>query len=220
MLAFVGAAPMVRIDWTPKAEGATGLEALASVQAEQQVWINEGVTRTRTTLDLRDQPGGTGPVDDRSAGRPEGGQRLRRQRAPMVGRGGRRPAADHGPTVRAGQGLAAGDRRTGEVRRRQGAGHDCRCPWSRRVGVGRQQGVVVVQVAEGLRAEAAKTSGLLQVDAAELPPRLSSRRSGRSPIATPPCRSSCRSASRRCSRESLADSLVEAYSSRSDSRST
>ena len=37
VLAFVGAAPVVRIDWTPKAEGATGLTALASVQADQQV---------------------------------------------------------------------------------------------------------------------------------------------------------------------------------------
>ena len=48
ILAFVGAAPEVRIAWTPKAEGATGLAALASVQAEQQVFIEEGVTRTRT----------------------------------------------------------------------------------------------------------------------------------------------------------------------------
>ena len=31
-------------------EGATGLAAVASVQTEQQVWINEGVVRTRTTL--------------------------------------------------------------------------------------------------------------------------------------------------------------------------
>ena len=33
VLAFVGAAPEVRIDWTPKAEGAAGLAALATVQA-------------------------------------------------------------------------------------------------------------------------------------------------------------------------------------------
>ena len=50
ILAFVGAAPTVRIEWTPKAEGATGLTALASVQAEQQVWIQEGITRSRTNL--------------------------------------------------------------------------------------------------------------------------------------------------------------------------
>ena len=45
-----GRRPMVRIDWTPKAEGATGLAALVSVQAEQQVWINEGATRSRVNL--------------------------------------------------------------------------------------------------------------------------------------------------------------------------
>ena len=50
VLAFVGAAPVVRIDWTPKAEGATGLAALASVQADQQVGIGEGVVRSRATL--------------------------------------------------------------------------------------------------------------------------------------------------------------------------
>ena len=117
VLAFVGAAPMVRIDWTPKAEGATGLAALASVQAEQQVWITEGVVRTTDDAGLLDQPGRTGPTGDRRAGRPEGGQRLRRQCPPVVGRAGRRPAADHRPVVRAGQGLAEGDGRVGEVRR-------------------------------------------------------------------------------------------------------
>ncbi len=45
-------------------------------------------------------------------------------------------------------------------------------PVVKAVGAGRQQGVVVVQAAEGLRAEAAKQSGLLQVDAGELPAAL------------------------------------------------
>ncbi len=51
VLAFVGAAPVVGIQWTPKAEGAAGLEAIASVQAQQQVWITEGASRTRARLD-------------------------------------------------------------------------------------------------------------------------------------------------------------------------
>ena len=38
--------------------------------------------------------------------------------------------------------------------------------------VGRQQGVVLVDVAAGLRAEATRTAGLLQIDASELPPAL------------------------------------------------
>ena len=42
-------------------------------------------------------------------------------------------------------------------------------PVVKALNVGRQQGLVVAQVGPGLRAEAAKTSGLLQVDANELP---------------------------------------------------
>ena len=58
-------------------------------------------------------------------------------------------------------------------------------PVVKAVHVGRQQGVVVVQVGESLRAEALKTSGLLQVDADELPGNLRGAR-GRSPTATLP----------------------------------
>lgn len=50
VLAFVGAASTVQVDWTPKTEGAAGLEALATVQAQQEVSIDEGVVRTRTRL--------------------------------------------------------------------------------------------------------------------------------------------------------------------------
>ncbi len=45
-------------------------------------------------------------------------------------------------------------------------------PVVKALNVGRQQGFVVAQVSTGLRAEAAKTSGLLQIDAGELPPDL------------------------------------------------
>ena len=50
LLAFVGAAPTVRIEWTPKAEGATGLEALTTVETIQEVTVAEGVIRTRVRL--------------------------------------------------------------------------------------------------------------------------------------------------------------------------
>ncbi len=50
VLAFVGAAPEVRINWVPKSEGATGLTALASVQSVQQVTIDEGIMRTSAQL--------------------------------------------------------------------------------------------------------------------------------------------------------------------------
>ena len=48
--AFVGGAATVRIDWTAKAEGAAGLAALVTVQARQEMTIDEGVVRTRVNL--------------------------------------------------------------------------------------------------------------------------------------------------------------------------
>ena len=50
VVAFVGAAPQVRIEWTPKAEGATGMATLATVLSQQEVFIEEGVVRTRANL--------------------------------------------------------------------------------------------------------------------------------------------------------------------------
>ncbi|MDR1483761.1 MAG: hypothetical protein LBT09_02940 [Planctomycetaceae bacterium] len=44
--AFVGTVPEIQIAWTPKAEGATGLEALISTQILQQTTIDEGIYRT------------------------------------------------------------------------------------------------------------------------------------------------------------------------------
>ncbi len=48
--AFVGAAPEVRIEWTARTEGATGLTALAGVQTDQKVTIGESVLRNRVTM--------------------------------------------------------------------------------------------------------------------------------------------------------------------------
>ena len=50
VLAFVGAAQEVRIDWMPKAEGAIGLAALADVQTRLHLWIEESVARVRADL--------------------------------------------------------------------------------------------------------------------------------------------------------------------------
>ncbi len=50
IMAFVGAAPRITIDWTPKAEGATGLTALSTVEATQEIFLNETTLRTRAGL--------------------------------------------------------------------------------------------------------------------------------------------------------------------------
>lgn len=171
VLAFVGAAPEVRINWTPKAEGATGLAAIASVQAVQQVWINEGVVRTQTTLlysisraELMhvtiDVPADQKVVNVSDAN-------VRKWSVATVA-GGQRITADLFEPAKTSQ--------TVIVELEKFAGEKAKAtvavPMVKAVDVGRQQGVVVVHVTDSLRAEALKNNGLLQVDSAELPESL------------------------------------------------
>jgi hypothetical protein len=175
VLAFVGAAPMVRIDWTPKAEGATGLTAVASVQTDEQVWINEGVVRTRVSLSYSinraelshlaiDVPADQKVVNVFDAN-------VRKWSVETV-EGRQRITADLFEPAKATQQV------TVELEKFAGEKADTTvsAPVVKAVNVGRQQGVLVVSVADGLRAEATKTNGLLQVDPAELPPALRSAR--------------------------------------------
>jgi hypothetical protein len=172
VLAFVGAAPTVRIEWTPKAEGATGLEALASVQAEQQVSIEEGVVRTRTQLayaisraelsQLRIDV----PADQKVVNVFDANVR----QWSVAEAGGRQTI-----TVQLFEPAKGSQNVTVELEKF--AGQEAKqatvaVPVVKALSVGRQQGVVVVRVAEGIRSEVTKTSGLLQVDAAELPAAL------------------------------------------------
>jgi hypothetical protein len=168
VLAFVGAAPSVQIDWTPKAEGATGLEALATVQTEQQVTIDEGVIRTRTQLIYTIS------------------------RAELTQLAIETPA-DHkvlnvfDPNVREWTVVKNGEANKISVQLYEPARETQRItvemekfsdtmlqeavviPTVKASGVGRQQGVIVVRIASTLRAETAARAGLLQLDAGELP---------------------------------------------------
>jgi len=171
ILAFVGAASTVRINWTPKAEGAAGMEAMASVQAEQQVWIDEGVVRSRTALSYSisraelKQLEIDVPADQKVANvfdanvrqwtvaAVEGRQRITVQLF--------EPAKESQQVVvELEKFFTDNDRNTIDA------------PVVQAVGAGRQQGALVVRAAEGLRAEAVKSSGLLQIDAGELPSAL------------------------------------------------
>jgi len=167
VLAFVGAAPTVRIEWTPKAEGAKGLAALASVQVEQQTTIEEGVTRTRATLAYEISRAELAslevevPADQKVAGVFD----------PNV-REWSVAAADGVQTITVQLFEAAKKTQnlTLELEKFTAeAAAQVKVPVIKAVGVGRQQGVLVVRVASGLRAEAVAHAGLLQLDAAELP---------------------------------------------------
>lgn len=171
--AFVGAAPTVRIEWTPKAEGATGLEALVSVQTEQQVNVGEGVSRARAQMvfaisrsELR-QLVIEVPADQKVVNVFDANVRQWsvEQAGPV-----QKITAQLFEPAKATQNVTVELEKYSEEK----ASGKFLVPVVKAAGagVGRQQGVVVVRLSEGLRGEVARSSGVLQVDAAELPPNL------------------------------------------------
>jgi hypothetical protein len=174
VLAFVGAAPTVRIDWTPKAEGATGLAALVSVQAEQQVWINEGATRSRSNLTYAISRAELGqlaievPADYKVVNVFDANVRQWSVEPLPAG------AKQQKITAQLFEPAKGSQQVTVELEKFAGEKSQAALtvPVVRALDVGRQQGIVVVEVAAGLRAEATRTTGLLQLDAGELPESL------------------------------------------------
>jgi len=171
LMAFVGAAETLRIDWTPKAEGATGLEALAMVQTQQQVAVDEGVVRTRTILvykisraELAELTIET-PADHRVLNvfdanvrewTVEPQENRNRIRVQLY-----EPARDT-------QQVTVELEKFSDDLTADGV----QVPVVQAMNVGRQQGIVVVDISPALRAEVTGRSGLLQLDATELPPAL------------------------------------------------
>ena len=161
--AFVGAAPTVRIEWTPKAEGAVGMAAVASVRAEQQVTIDEGVIRTSTTLIYKisraelSQLTVEVPADHTVVDVVD--DNVREWSFKPAGELQQITVELHDPAKQQQQVVVKLEKFAGD-----GPQESIQVPVVKAVGVDRQQGTVLVQVAEGLQAEVTKTSGLLQVD--------------------------------------------------------
>ncbi len=172
LLAFVGAAPTVRITWNPKAEGASGLEAFATVQVEQQFTISEGVARSAIKLDydisratlnqlLIEVPANQKVVNvfDRNVKAwnfelQEGKQVIRVE------------------LFEATQGKQSLLVELEEFTDATQSTYDVSAAVVRAIGVGRQQGIVVARLEKGLQGEATKRTGLLQLDQNDLPPSL------------------------------------------------
>lgn len=171
VMAFLGAAPMVRIDWTPKAEGALGLAALATVQAEQQVTLDQGVVRTRSQLQYEITRADLSqlrievPADQKVAGVFDAN--VRQWDVKTEGETQQITIQLFQPT-RGKQNLTVElEKFVGEFEKKQFV-----VPVVQALDVGRQQGIVVVRLGAGLRAEGISRSGLLQLDASELPRRI------------------------------------------------
>ena len=177
--AFVGAAPEVKIVWTPKSEGAAGLSALVSAENKTQFQIDQGVARTSAlvTLDISraeirslslsvpaDQKvvnvfdrnvkkWDVKPVD---AANPSGPQTILVELfEPTLGRQQlaielESFVEDSDGSVFSAPPIAVND-------------------------ISRNSGVVVVRLATDLRGEVDKKTGLLQMDQTELPPELTNQ---------------------------------------------
>lgn len=174
VLAFVGAAPEVRIDWTPKAEGASGLAALATVQAEQEVTIDEGVVRTlaRLAYDISRAEVSQLQIDVPAD------HKVVNVFDPNVRQWQVEPQDQvQRISVQLFQPARGSQSITIELEKfsENVATEALHAPIIKAVGVGRQQGLIVVRLSSALRAEAAERTGLLQLDAAELPPSLAGR---------------------------------------------
>ena len=168
VLAFVGAAPQVAIDWTPKTEGATGMTALTVVQVQQELYITEGTVRTRATLQYDIS---RAELNELSVEVP-GDQKVVNVFDPNVRKWDVSKDGDNQiisvelfEPARTKQTLMIELERFAEGDNKK----DITVARIRAIDVGRQQGMVVVNVDPALRAEAKTRTGLLQVDAAELP---------------------------------------------------
>lgn len=168
LLAFVGAAPEVVLEWNPKSEGASGLEALANVSVEQQVIFDEGVMRTKqnlayeisraeiSTLNLEF------PADQRIVNVFD--ENVKNWEATTEGEVQKVKVNLYQP-VRGAQRLLV------ELERFEADfdGKTVKVPYVNAIGTTQQRGILVVRLGGGLRAEVGTHTSLLQVDATELP---------------------------------------------------
>ena len=190
VLAFVGPAPSVRIDWTPKAEGAAGLAALVQRQAEQQVSIDEAGVRSRVNMTYSISRAELGqmsleaPADYKVVNVFDANVRQWSVEPPPAG--GKKllifdPATKiwsveprQKIVIQLFEPAKQQQQVCIELEKFAAPAAQARLvtPLVKALGVGRQEGIVVVQAAAGLRAETVAATGLLQIDAAELPPTL------------------------------------------------
>ena len=171
ILAFVGAAPEVKIMWTPKAEGASGLAALVSADTQARFQIDQGVARTsaNVTLDIS-----RAEIDSVSLEVPSNQKVVgvfdRNVKKWEVKKGDETQIINvelFEPTLGR-QSLSV------ELEKFIDVIDDTTItvPQIKANDVSRNSGVVVVNMSSGLRAEPETKTGLLQMDTAELPGKL------------------------------------------------
>ncbi|MGL4942726.1 MAG: hypothetical protein ACRC46_06005 [Thermoguttaceae bacterium] len=169
LLAFVGPTPQVEIAWTPKAEGATGLEALTSVQMLQQTVINEGILRTSARFDYTISRSSISSL----AIRVPADQKVVSVFDPNV-RKWTVKSDDNAQLIEIDlfEPATRAQSVTVELERilpKENGAQTIAVPELAAVGVQRQQGVLVVRSGDEISLDITTTRGLLRIDATELP---------------------------------------------------
>ncbi len=172
VLAFVGVSPTIRIRWVPKSEGATGMTALANVQMQHRVTIDEGIARTTSQFQYSID---RSELTQLSIELPTD-QKVINVFDPNVRKWSIEPANSEQITApklvvelfeaaKRSQNLAVEMETTLDTK----SGAVLSITSFNCLDSSRQQGVVAVKVGQGLRAEPTDRKGLMQLDPAELP---------------------------------------------------
>ncbi len=173
--ALVGATPELTIEWTPQAEGASGMSAIATVESNQEVTIEEGIVRTRTNLAYTIRRAELAelvvdvPLNQKVVA--VSNANLRRWQIEPF---------DNVQRIRVELFEAAREQQQLQIDLEQlvesSAAEPINVPVVAAVGVGRQQGIVVVQVSSGLRGQVVERRGVSQIDTTDLPAPLANGR--------------------------------------------
>jgi hypothetical protein len=172
--AHIGAAPEISLDWTPKAEGAAGLAALATVQTRQQVSVEEGVVRStiNLTYDITRSELSQLKLEVPKAYKVVNVFDANVQKWEVADK--EKDDATQVVTVQLFQPTKGQQQLQLELELvdQNLVKNGVKVPTVKAVEAARQFGTVAVRVATSLRAEATSRSGLSQLDANELPPEL------------------------------------------------
>ena len=171
ILAFVGGAPQVKIMWTPKAEGASGLAALISADTQSRFQIDQGVARTSATVALDiSRSEITSVALDVPADQKVVSVFDRNVKKWEVEKG------DDSQTIKIDLFEPTLGRQLLAVELEKFIDEiddtSITVPQIKANDVSRNSGIVLVNLSSGLRAEPEKKTGLLQMDVAELPGKL------------------------------------------------
>lgn len=171
VLAFLGAAPQVSVKWNPKSEGASGLDAIVSAETVQQVSVDKNVQRTQFQVKYeisRAELSGLRlevPADQKVTN--VFNENVKKWNVEKQG-------ARQIVNIELFSAIKGVHSLTVELEKltEEALKQDYSAALIKVLDASRQQGIVVLQLSDGLRSVSKNRLGLLQLDKSELPAQL------------------------------------------------